>query len=335
MRKPLMLAGLLLATSASASENWSGLWRTDDQRGEQLLRRGDAAAAARTYADPRRKAYAELQSGDYPAAARAFGTFDDSDAHYNRGNALAHSGDLQEALKAYDTALARNPDNQDARHNRDLVAQALKQQQQQKDQQSKDGQQKDGQKKDEQQKDSRQSGQQQQQQGSSGQAQPQSGQDQQQNASSQAQADQKSAGARQDRSQDQKSGKAPDQQQAQQSQQAPAQQTQQGAAQDQQQAADDAKQAQRDAAAGLKQTDDKQARDKQLEDGQAVAGSPDKTGNAARAEADAVTLPRSEQQLSQDQWLRRIPDDPGGLLRRKFMIEHLMRQQNQQQDQQP
>ena len=28
-----------------------------------------------------------------------------------------------------------------------------------------------------------------------------------------------------------------------------------------------------------------------------------------------------------DQWLRRIPDDPAGLLRRKFMLEHLRRQQ--------
>jgi Ca-activated chloride channel family protein len=35
---------------------------------------------------------------------------------------------------------------------------------------------------------------------------------------------------------------------------------------------------------------------------------------------------RSEQQLAEDQWLRRLPDDPGGLLRRKFLIQHLIRQ---------
>jgi Ca-activated chloride channel family protein len=42
------------------------------------------------------------------------------------------------------------------------------------------------------------------------------------------------------------------------------------------------------------------------------------------------TKPLTEQQISQEQWLRRIPDDPGGLLRRKFMIEHMLRQQNPQ-----
>jgi Ca-activated chloride channel homolog len=41
-------------------------------------------------------------------------------------------------------------------------------------------------------------------------------------------------------------------------------------------------------------------------------------------------MPPSEQTLSQDQWLRQIPDDPAGLLRRKFLIEHMMKQQGQQ-----
>ncbi len=35
----------------------------------------------------------------------------------------------------------------------------------------------------------------------------------------------------------------------------------------------------------------------------------------------------SEQQIEKEQWLHSIPDDPGGLLRRKFLIEHMMRQQ--------
>ena len=36
----------------------------------------------------------------------------------------------------------------------------------------------------------------------------------------------------------------------------------------------------------------------------------------------------TEKQIAQEQWLRSIPDDPGGLLRRKFLIEHLMRQRD-------
>jgi Ca-activated chloride channel family protein len=60
-----------------------------------------------------------------------------------------------------------------------------------------------------------------------------------------------------------------------------------------------------------------------------VAGSPgaqaSTTGRAAPLDAQP-----SEQQLAQEQWLRQIPDDPGGLLRRKFMIEHLIRQRGNQ-----
>ena len=72
-----------------------------------------------------------------------------------------------------------------------------------------------------------------------------------------------------------------------------------------QQPANDAAQARRDAAAALSRT---------------------QPGPQA-ASADA---PLSERQLAEEQWLRRIPDDPGGLLRRKFLIEHLIRQQGTQ-----
>jgi Ca-activated chloride channel homolog len=40
---------------------------------------------------------------------------------------------------------------------------------------------------------------------------------------------------------------------------------------------------------------------------------------------------QSEQAQSLDQWLRWIPDDPAGLLRRKFMIEHMRHQSEGQQ----
>ena len=47
------------------------------------------------------------------------------------------------------------------------------------------------------------------------------------------------------------------------------------------------------------------------------------------AVANAIPAPQTEQQLALEQWFRQIPDDPGGLLRRKFLIEHLKKQQVQ------
>nr|WP_246329407.1 tetratricopeptide repeat protein [Chthonobacter rhizosphaerae] len=47
------------------------------------------------------------------------------EAAYNLGNALARAGDLDLAVKAYDLALARNPDDGDARINRAVVERML------------------------------------------------------------------------------------------------------------------------------------------------------------------------------------------------------------------
>ncbi len=46
--------------------------------------------------------------------------------------------------------------------------------------------------------------------------------------------------------------------------------------------------------------------------------------------AGADAKPESEQALALEQWLRWIPDDPSGLLRRKFVIEHMMKQREAQ-----
>jgi Ca-activated chloride channel family protein len=57
--------------------------------------------------------------------------------------------------------------------------------------------------------------------------------------------------------------------------------------------------------------------DQEAEPGEGEPGEPDETDYAqAWTEEDAQAM---------EQWLRRIPDDPGGLLRRKFLYEHQRR----------
>ena len=99
-----LIFGILLAGSAQAS-SWSDLWYRRDQQGQQAFQAGDSKRAAELFADPRRQAYAELQSQQYAAAAKRLEPFADADSQYNQGNALAKSGDLQAALNAYDGAL--------------------------------------------------------------------------------------------------------------------------------------------------------------------------------------------------------------------------------------
>lgn len=47
---------------------------------------------------------------------------------------------------------------------------------------------------------------------------------------------------------------------------------------------------------------------------------------AVQATNTPKSAPASEQSIAMDQWLRSIPDDSAELLRRKFLIEHMMKQ---------
>ena len=119
-----MLFGCLASTPAFAGV-WSNLWRTPDQQGEALLAAGRPAQAATHFASRRRKAYADLLAGRYAAAAQLLQRLKDPTSEYNRGNALAHLGRLHAALAAYDAALKQRPHDRDIRHNRNLVARIL------------------------------------------------------------------------------------------------------------------------------------------------------------------------------------------------------------------
>ncbi|MDO9316489.1 MAG: tetratricopeptide repeat protein [Burkholderiaceae bacterium] len=286
----LWLPALLLAcfTTAQAESGGTSLWRTPDQRGEAELRAGDAAAAARSYTDPRRKAYAQLKAGDYRAAAATYAALDDAEAHYNRGNALARAGNLQQAVQAYDAALAKNPADRDAQHNRDLVAKALQQPPPRGGQGSKPSPLGGGQ-------------------GAQAPAQPAS------SPPGDAQ-----AGGRSDAGKKTASPSTPIDRSAGASGQAGA--TGGGAAE----VPDPS------GAASAKSTADAKSPDPAKADDAAQA-QKDVTGavkrpSGARDPRDAQPQPRSEQQLAEDQWLRRLPDDPAGLLRRKFLIQYLIRQ---------
>ncbi len=120
------LAALWLLASAGAHAGvWSNLWRTPDQQGQHLLSSGHPGQAAAVFEDPRRRAFADLRAGRYGEAARLLSPFEDAVSQYNRGNALAHTGRLQAALDAYDAALKQAPDDHDIAHNRELVARVL------------------------------------------------------------------------------------------------------------------------------------------------------------------------------------------------------------------
>ncbi len=233
---------LVMPSERALAVSWADLWQTPDQQGMDALQSGDAERAAELFEDSAWKATASYRSNNFEDAANQFGQVNSSDGKYNLGNALARQGLLNEALEAYEQALAMNPDNEDARFNKQLIEDLLEQQEQQQEQNSDQETDSDNQQEENQQENEKDETQEQQDQG------------------------------------DQENQEQKEQEQQQQQEQEQQQQQEQEQQADQQQA-------------------DQQETD---------------------------PLDEEEKQALQ-QWLRRVPDDPGGLLRRKFQQQYEQR----------
>lgn len=303
----LLLAVLAPVPSPAGALEWADLWKTPDQRAQQALQSGDVKSAAERFVDPDWKAAAEYKAGQYDQAAKRLEAIDTPLSQYNRGNALAQQGQLEAALKAYDRALQLNPGHEDAQHNRKLVEDALKQQQEQQKKQDQSESSKEG----EQGQQSKQD-----QQNQVGQKKPSESQDQ------------KPEPSQSEQDKDQAVNKADEEKSAGENNESkdPAQssESQSGADEDdpKKQPSDSAGQetpaeqdhAKQDAPAEQAQSDVQEGKDP-----------GDKPGSATQA-----SEPQSESDQAEAQWLRRIPDDPGGLLKRKFSYQYRLRQQQQQ-----
>lgn len=243
------------------------------------------------------------RKGDFAAAQKAFENVPTDEGLYNLGNALARQGQYDQAIAAYDRALKQHPDQPDAIANRAAVEAARKRQQQN----NKDGKGKDGQGQSDDQKQSGQNGSGQNQSGQNKQNDPKPGQD----------------GPGQD-GQGKQDGKD----------QPSAQTPQDAASQDQQSKDRQGEQSKQDAApqsadAKAQQQADAAQRQKMQ---QAMAQAGDKSADANGKQAAAATANETPEQREQrqavDAWLRRVPDDPGSLLRTKFRLEHERRQRD-------
>lgn len=133
-RKGLLTFALIcllpLPRNAEALD-WQSLWQTNDQRAQQAFQQQHYDQAAEAFDNPDWRAAAQYKAGQYQEAAETLKNTQSADGHYNRGNALAKAGQLQEAIQAYNETLKLNPQHADAQYNKDLVEKQLKEQQKQ------------------------------------------------------------------------------------------------------------------------------------------------------------------------------------------------------------
>ena len=285
-----------------------------DQRAAEALDGGDAARAAELFEDPEWRGAAQYRNGDFAASAETLRGRSDLRSQYNLGNALARANQLEASIAAYDAVLDSAPDHEDARFNRDLVEKLLEQQQQQEQQQQEQQQQ-------EQQQQEQQQEQQQDQASQGGdasdaesgsedseQADSESGSEDSEQADSEAGSEDTAESGSEAQSQQADAGSDPQEAQA---------GTESEGAQEQQ-AGRESEAAQEQQQAGAEPRGDAEPREP---NGQARADAAPSEG--PEPDRRSAAAPGAGQELSErdqevEQWLNRVPDDPGGLLREKL-----------------
>ena len=252
---PILLFSILLVAPPEASAfDWNELWKNNDQRALDQFDQGQPKKASELFDRADWKGSSFYRSGDYENALNQWQGIDSESVNYNRGNALAKLGKLQEALETYDEVLLENPQHIDAKHNRQLVEDALKQQQEKQ--------------------------------------------------SKQDESDAKDREQSKDDEQSSQSG-----------------QGQKPSDSDGQQSSDPSEKNQNQSNSNTDSEFDTDAQEAQAEQSQAdTDASESKEAEASQAEQASREQALSEQ--AADQWLRKIPDDPGGLLRRKFLYQY-------------
>jgi Ca-activated chloride channel family protein len=278
-RKGLLIVAFVLLLPLpknSYALAWQDLWQRADQQALKAYQQQDYAKAAEKFDNPDWKAAAQYKAGEYDKALKTYQSQaqQSADNFYNQGNALAQSGQLKEALAAYQQALKLNPNDADTKFNKDLVEKELeKQQQDKKDQQEKNKQ-----------------------------------QDSKQNSEQQKSDNQQASENKGQQQEQQKAESEKSEQQEQQSSQAEEQQPQK-----QEKGQDElAKQEE------LKSKEQPKPQDAQ----QAEQKKDDAKKPTTQAVKPAEASQKDEKQQANEQWLNRIPDDPAGLLRRKFKYQY-------------
>ena len=257
---------------------WQKPFLNADQQGFEQYNSEQFQGASESFDDLSWKGAAQYRAGDFEGAAETYGQLNSAEGFYNQGNALAKAGQLEEAIAAYEQALAKRPDYPEAAENKALIEQLKNQQDQQQ-------------------------------------------QDQQNQGDNQNQSDDQQNQSEQDGENQQQNGEGSDQQQD--GENDPSQNGQQDSQNQQQQSSD----SQQNADQNGEQSDQQDAQEEQQEQAQQPQEGEQEAGESEMKQAiqgDAERDKETEQRLNN--LLRRVPDDPAFLLKRKMQLEAQKRQ---------
>ena len=297
----VMLAVFLPMTfdAQAADFGWRDLFETKDKQAAELMSKGQYAEAATVFKRKDWSAAAHFRNGDYDKTIEQLEGSNDVLSLYNKATAMAMSGKLPEAIETYEQVLVQQPEHANAAHNKKVLEDVLKQQEQQGDQ----------------------TGQEQKDQKNSNSSTNNNDADQQQkeNTNEQQESDQQ---ANDDKNQGEKANEETSQQE-----QHPDRTSSENANSEDTQALSEQHEEQiQDSQETDKDKDKNTQASKSEEQGQTIQEQKDESLQVQESsEPFEEVTPLS---ANSEQWLRGIEDDPAGLLRRKF--EYQARQADRQ-----
>ncbi|BED88562.1 hypothetical protein PspMM1_10300 [Pseudoalteromonas sp. MM1] len=290
----------VLPTQQASALELPSFFKNTDQQALDAYKNKDFEQAANADSSSLKGA-ALYQQGNFDAAREAFSKDKSAAGFYNYANALAKSGQLEQAIDAYKQAQTLQPNFSEAADNQALVEQLLEQQQQQQEGDSQDNQQ-------------------------------QSDQNEQQNNQ---QPDQSQQGENSDSQSEQSKGEQSQDQQGEPSDESNTEQDQQSADSGSQSDKQNEPELQTQPEANQEQKQPEQTNEEQAQNAQPQAAqqqtlTDEQKQNAEQQAAQAQTreLTNEEKEKAQqlNQLLRKVPDDPAILLRNKMQLEAQKRQ---------
>jgi len=280
-------------TASDAPLSW---WQTPflnaDQEGLNSYQQAQFKDAAEQFENKNWKASSLYKAGLFEEALAAYQDVPGVDSLYNQGNALAKLGKLEAAIQKYNEVLEQQPDHEDAEANKSLLEELLNQQQQQEQEQENQEQenQENGQQDGEQSEQGEQKGDEQGEQGEQSQ-----GSENENNAENENSPENK---AKQDNS-DQSEGSG----QSQPSDEQP----------EEQEAAGEQSESEDSSDSNQQNSEFTENQDKQTDAKDIAAG--------AQNQEQPITDAEKEEMQRMENLMRRVPDDPAFLLKRKMQLE--------------
>lgn len=281
-----------------------------DQQAQEAFKQGDTEKAEALFKREDWKAASQFKNGKLEEAAKYYAQGSSAEDAYNHGNSLALQNDFESAIDAYKKALDINPNFEKAANNKTLAEQILEQAQNQQEQNQQSEQDQQG-----------QQGQQGGEQASEAQGNDAES-DETNNESTQ-------TGEQKDKN-NQQAGQQNENQSGETDKTGDTNSENQNSAQ---QSADedliDTLNSQAEQGSSNKPDDDSESENNEYSVTQEAqnqdASDEENRAAALNAWKDSAQLSPEEQKL--EQWLKQVPDDPGGLLRNKFLYQAKQKQQ--------